>query len=407
MKIWLINHYAVPPKYYPLARPSLFAKNLGKMGHEVTIIAASTVHNSDENLINNGDSVKSIIDDGTPYILINCHNYHGNGINRVLNILDFARKLPKILNKLEKPDVIVATCFDPFSCYAGIRYAKKHGIKAIAEIADLWPETLLSYSRISRHNPIIHVLRRLEKKIYMKADRIVFTMEGAYDYIIEQRWEREIPRCKVAYINNGVDLEKFDKDKELYRIEDEDLDNANTFKVVYVGSIRRVNGLGTLLDIAKRIQDQRIVFLIWGDGDEREQLTQRVEKEGIRNVIFKGRVEKQFIPYITSKADLNIAHNNASEMFRFGLSFNKIFDYLAAGKPILCDFKSSYNPVISLNAGIQVVNPSEENVAEAIQSIADRRIPNYEGMCRNARKAAEIYDFKKLTNQLIEIIEQI
>ena len=68
MKIWLINHYAVPPQYYPLERPSLFAKNLIKLGHEVTIIAASTVHNSDINLIENGDRIKRETVDGVPYI---------------------------------------------------------------------------------------------------------------------------------------------------------------------------------------------------------------------------------------------------------------------------------------------------------------------------------------------------
>ena len=54
MNIWLINHYAVPPKYYPLARPTLFAKNLMAMGHTVTVFAASSVHNSDVNLITDG-----------------------------------------------------------------------------------------------------------------------------------------------------------------------------------------------------------------------------------------------------------------------------------------------------------------------------------------------------------------
>ena len=68
MKIWLINHYAVPPQYYPLARPSLFAKNLIKMGHEVTIIAASTVHNSNKNLIEGEEKIKKETVDGIPYV---------------------------------------------------------------------------------------------------------------------------------------------------------------------------------------------------------------------------------------------------------------------------------------------------------------------------------------------------
>ena len=92
MKIWLINHYAVPPQYYPLARPALFAKNLIKMGHDVTIIAASTVHNSDLNLITDNSSVKREIVDGVPYLYVRCSAYRGNGVKRAFNILEFAAK---------------------------------------------------------------------------------------------------------------------------------------------------------------------------------------------------------------------------------------------------------------------------------------------------------------------------
>ena len=195
MKIWLINHYAVPPQYYPLARPSLFAKNLIKMGHNVTIIAASTVHNSEsENLIKSKEKVKKIIDDGIPYVLINCTPYQGNGLNRVRNILDFSKNLPKVLDMLEKPDVIVSTTFDPFTCYAGIKYARKYGITAIAEIADLWPEVLIVYNKMNLKNPLIRYLRNIEKKIYTQADRVVFTEDGEYEYIIEQGWEKELPK---------------------------------------------------------------------------------------------------------------------------------------------------------------------------------------------------------------------
>ena len=109
MKIWLINHYAVPPQYYPLARPSLFAKKLIKMGHDVVIIAASTVHNSDQNLIEDKEKTKKIVDDGVTYILVKCINYKGNGLKRVVNILQFAHSLPNVLADLEEPDVIVAT----------------------------------------------------------------------------------------------------------------------------------------------------------------------------------------------------------------------------------------------------------------------------------------------------------
>ena len=408
VKIWLINHYAVPPRYYPLARPSLFAKNLIKMGHEVTIIAASTVHNSDcQNLIDDGSKVKYITDEGISYVLINCKPYKGNGKDRVINILQFAHRLQNVLNHLEKPDAIVATSFDPFTCYEGIKFAKKHGIKAVAEIADLWPETLVAYNGVSSKNPAVIYLRHIEKKIYNMADRIVFTMEGAYDYIREQGWENLIPKNKVEYINNGIDLEQFDYNVKHYQIDDDDLNDSESFKVVYTGSIRKVNDLSLLIDVANEIKNNEIKFLIWGDGDDLENLKIRIKKECISNVIFKGKVQKKYVPYITSHSDLNIMHNRYSPIFRFGISLNKMFDYLAAGKPILVDFHSRYNPAIESEGAIESVDNTAEGIAELIQKFAKMAKDERNMLGANSRTGATKYDFKVLTQRLVDLIEGI
>lgn len=403
----MINHYAVPPQYYPLARPSLFAKNLIMMGHDVTIIAASTVHNSDINLIEGREKVKKFIDDGIPYILIRCSDYQGNGAKRVINILEFARKLPRVLDTIEKPDAIVATSFDPLSCYAGIKYAKKRGIKAVAEIADLWPETLVAYNGLKPSNPIVKFLRSIEKNIYTQADRVVFTMEGAYDYIVEQGWDVEIPREKVEFINNGIEIKEFDTNRETYTVQDADLNDDSVFKVVYTGAVRKVNNLGLILDAAKLITDPQVRILIWGDGDELEYLKKRVTDEKITNVSLKGKVPKRFVPYITSKADLNILHNSETPIMRFGLSLNKMFDYMAAGKPILVDFHGNNNPVIDNAAGIETDGNTASNIANGIIYIKSLPDQDKINLGFSARKTAEKYDFDLLTDKLIRVIESI
>ena len=181
MNIWLINHYAVPPQYYPLARPAIFAKYLQRSGHRVTIFAASTVHNSDQNLITDGRNWREEYVDGVHYVYIRCRDYQGNGCSRILNMCEFAWKLPGVCARFEKPDAIVATSMPPMSCAVGIHLAQKYGCRAVAEIADLWPESLIAYDVAGPRNPAVLLLRRLEKWIYKKADAIVFTMEGAYD----------------------------------------------------------------------------------------------------------------------------------------------------------------------------------------------------------------------------------
>ena len=407
MNIWLINHYAVPPKYYPLARQTYFAKYLMAMGHTVTIFAASSVHNSDVNLITDGRKWREETVDGVHYVYIKCCDYQGNGLKRIYNICEFAWKLPGVCKQFPKPDAIVATSMPPTSCAMGVRMGRKWGCKTVAEIADLWPESIVAYGIAGPHNPAVLALRRLEKWIYKRADALVFTMEGAYDYITEQGWEKDIPRSKVHYINNGVDLEQFDYNKEHFQVEDTDLDDPDAFKVIYTGSIRRVNNLGLLLDAAKCVKDPRVKILVWGDGDEREALERRVREEHIGNVTFKGRVEKKYVPSIVSRADLNFAHNSFTYLFNYGISFNKLFDYFAAGQPILCDFPCRYNPVVTYGAGTEVRDPQPQEVAAVIDHLSELSDEQRQSMGANARRAAEDYDFKRLTDKLISVIEGV
>ncbi len=405
MRIWLINHYAVPEVYYPLIRTSNFAKYLMRMGHEVTIFAASSVHNSTINLIEDDALFREETVNDIHYVYIRCHSYEGNGMGRIRNMFEFPWRLESVCEKFPKPDAILASSATPMACRAGLGLAKKYGAKAVAEIVDLWPESFVSYGLVSKYNPMLIPMYRYEKKMYEYADEIIFSMEGAYDYIKDRGWEGSIPRAKTHYINNGVDLEIFDYNKEHYAIKDEDLENDGIFKVVYTGSIRLVNNIGKLLDAAKSINNPKVKILLWGKGNELEMLQQRVIDEKIENVVFKGYVDKKYVPYIASQADLNIvSFLPASVDEKYGISPNKLFDYMAAGKPILTVFPCKYNPAVQVGAGEDIEAPSAANIAAAIERFAAMDREKYLGYCQNARKGAEQYDFKRLTEKLLEIM---
>ncbi len=403
MRIWFINHYAVPIKYYPLARTTNFAKYLIRAGHEVKIFCASSVHNSDINLIEDGLLCREETVDGIPYVYVRCRSYKSK-VQRILNMLDFAWNLKKVCDHYETPDVIMVSSQTPFACMRALKMAKTMNAKSIVEVTDLWPESLAAYGIIKKSNPALVPMYFFEKKMYEYADEIIFSFEGGYDYIEERGWGKDIPRTKVHYINNGVDLDLFDYNKAQYHIEDDDLNNDTIFKVVYTGSIRRINNLGKLLDVAKTIKNSKIKFLIWGKGDEKSVLEERIAKEQIRNVVFKGYVDKNYVPYILSQADLNIAHNSASPIFRFGASFNKFFDYMASGKPIMADFPCKYNPIVQSGAGFEVSDPTPENISKTIENFAEIDKGAYDKYCRNARNGAEKYDFKNMTQNLLKIM---
>lgn len=406
MNIWIIDHYAQPEKYKALIRQTLFAKNLIKFGHRVRIFCASTVHNTDINLITDKSLYKEELVDGINYTYVRCHDYNSNNYKRIINMYEFAYNVAKVCSVYKKkegqPDSVLCCSMTLQACKAGIKIARKYNAKSVAQITDLWPETLIAYGRAKKTHPIVILFRNIEKWIYKNSDELVFSMEGISEYLEEMGWASVIPKSKMHYINNGVDLKQFDYNRINYTISDEDLENREIFKIVYTGSIRKANNLGKLLDIAKHINSKKIKFLIWGDGDELETLKSRVLNENISNVVFKGKVEKKYIPYITSSADLNYAHSESVALFRFGISLNKIFDYLAAGKPIVCDFTANYNPVLTANAGVEITDADASKMAQAIEETVNSDYLEIYSI--NARKAAERYDFIKLTKKLERIL---
>lgn len=407
MKIWLFNNYNMLPEQGGLNRHYHLALHLHRMGHEPVAFVGSHPHNTDLQLIEGRESFRIFRKEPFPWVLLHTCNYEGSHIKRTFSMFEFYFNALKSVKHFERPDVVYGSSAHPLAAVLAIRLGRKYGCKSVVEIRDLWPESIVAYSVAGARNPGVIVLRWLEKWIYKHADAVVFTMEGAYDYIKERKWEADIPRSKVHFVNNGVDLEQFDQNRDRYHLDNADLNREDTFKVVYTGSIRKVNNLGLLLDAAKQVKNPKVRFLIWGAGDQLDALKSRVEREGIENVRFQGAIDKKYIPDIVSRADLNLAHNSPTPLFRFGISFNKLFDYLAGGKPVLSDFPCPYNPAVDYQAGTQVEKPTAENVAAAVEAFASMPREQYETYCRNARKVAEAYDYSNLTKKLISVFESI
>lgn len=159
-----------------------------------------------------------------------------------------------------------------------------------------------------------------------------------------------------------------------------------------------------IIDAAKLISNSKIKFIIFGDGDELEPLRERIKKENITNVVFKGRVNKQYIPSIDSKADLNVVHWEMNPLLRVGESYNKSFEYFAAGKPVFYTIRPGYSIVEKYGCGRLTEGFEPKDIVAGIQAMAEMSDTEKEEMAQNARKTAEVYDFKNLTQMLIDII---
>lgn len=409
MKIWILNHTATPPSMGGLVRHYYFSKYLAAMGHEVKLFTSSMVHNTDVNMITGRELYKEVEMDGVPYTFVRSSNYKGNGFSRIWGMLEFPVRLWRACNRFELPDVIYTSSPDPITAFMSVLYARRKKLPCVVEVRDLWPESIVDYKGISRKNPVIRMLYRLEKWIYQHADRLIFTMEGGADYIRERGWDKTIDLAKVRNVNNGVDLKEFDANREAYPLSDPDLDDPDTFKAVYTGSVRLADDLNVLVETARCLQqrgDNKVRILVWGKGDEVEPLQAKAKSLGLQNILFKGFVEKRYIPSILSKADLNLIHAKQTPIGRFGLSMNKMFEYFAAGRPLLSDLPFRYNLIERYGAGTGVSGQDPHLLAQALRTYADMPQEEYTKQCANARRAAEDFDYPNLTQKLCAILEE-
>lgn len=414
--IWIFHHYATPPTMNGFTRPYNFGINLNKAGYNVKVFAASYLHFSDINLINNNELYIINNESEIPFIFINTSSSSGNGIGRVLNMVSYYKNLFKVAKKFiekgESPDLIIASSPHPLALVAGIKIAKKIGIPFISEIRDFWPEVFFMGEKLKEDGIIGRILVKGEYWIYKNSDAIIFLKEGDYTYITDKKWDTaqggSVDLEKCYYINNGVDIEAFNKQINEETINDKDL-NDNKFNIVYTGAIRPVNNVGNILDAAKLLIDkEEIQFLIFGDGNQLEMLKERIKNESITNVKMKGYVDKKYMPYVLSRSSVNILNYSQSKYnWSRGNSSNKLFEYMASGKPIISTVKMGYCPLDKYKCGLSLEKDTPEELARAIINIYKMPKEKYDEMSKNAKDGAKDFDYKELTNKLIKVINTV
>lgn len=403
-KVWIFNHYAGPPSVASGLRHYNFAKHMIRAGYPTTVFCSSAIHNTEKNIINDGAPYMVDVSEGVPFVYIKTRQYTDNGLSRVKNMLDYYQGLFRLRKNFEKPDIILASSVHPLACVAGIKIAKKLGVPCICEVRDLWPESIVAYQGVSRRHPVIWLLYKLEKWIYKKADKLIFTIEGGIDYIRDKGWDKQVDLTKIFHINNGIDLLQFDQNVSDFNYDD---GVEAQFKFIYTGSIRKANNLGPLLEAVRLIEQrygEHIRFIFYGRGDDVAALERYVAENGLRSVVFQGFVDKKYVPSILCGADAVLLHFGQHSILRYGSSFNKQFDYFAAGRPILQTVEVGYNLIIKHGCGMSVKQDAA-SIAQGLEALI--KLPAEEKMRLGlaARALAAEYDFKRLTKELMDIID--
>ncbi len=409
--IWLVNKYAMPPQYESRLRTIKFAHYLQEMGYKVTIFGSSVMHNMDLDLIEDESKyIERQYGDLNFVHIKSCQYKRTAGISRVWSEVQFHYRVVKLAKLFEKPDLIVATTF-PLFTNPILNYCKKNGIKYITEILDWWPDDFVDFGLISAKNPVMKYLFWRAKKNYVDSDATVFSIEGRCEYLKDKKWDKEqggpVDLSKMYYINNGVDLKDFDSWVNQYSINDDDL-KSDKKKIIYLGSVRLANNVGQFIKAAELLKERDDAeFLIYGNGEDREPLIKYCQDHHLENVKFKDKwIYPKYVPFVLSKSYLNIL-NYTKGFGKYGISSSKMFQYMAAGRPIVCNVDIMYSAIVKHNIGVCHVMKDDQEYADAIQKILDLPDEEYLKMCERARKAVKEYDYPYLSKQMAEVIEKL
>ena len=395
MNIWIFNHHALTPDMSGGTRHYDFAKELIKRGHSVTVVASSFHYSKYKEMKDYKDKeylCEKI--DGIDFIWIKTPAYFGNGISRVKNMISYTYKVLKYIPKLNlsKPDIIMGSSVHLFAVWAAYRLSCRYNTPFIMEVRDLWPQTLIDMG-ISKWHPFIILLGWLEKYLYKKADKIISNLPYAYDYI-----GQFVKKEKFVWISNGVDLSNIKYTPK---------EKKEKFIISYTGAIGVTNNLQILLDVAKKLKDnENIYFKIVGEGAEKEKLKVFVEENNLSNVSIENSVPKNEVTNILQNSDVLYFNLKDSPVFNYGISSNKLFDYMASGRVIIFSTKAKNNPIKDANAGYSIAPDDVEVLEKTILEIYDLSQEKRDKIGQKIRKYAEDnYSIEVLVDKFEKLLE--
>jgi len=376
MRIWILNHYASPPDRPAGTRHYELGRVLASQGHDITIFASSFCHFSrQEERLEPGERIRVEFIDGVRFVWIRTTPYSGNDHRRARNMMSYTLGVVLANRRFERPDVIVGSSVHLAAVAAAFLIGQVRRVPFVFEVRDMWPQALIDMGALREGSAIAKLLTRLERFLYRRARMVITLLPKAAQYI-EQCG---IPGNKVAYVPNGIadygshNIYPASGDTKALMAWIRMRREAGCLIAGYVGSHGPVNGIDVLVDAARELRDrgeEHIAFIFIGDGPEKERCEQLARDYHLANVLFWHPVPKRAVPAMLQALDVMLFCLRDIPVFKYGLSSNKLFDYLASGRPIIAACAVADNPVSASGGGICVPPESPGAVGEALLKLA-------------------------------------
>lgn len=409
--IWYVHPYAGGPDVGRYSRPYELGKAWQAQGARVAVITASFHHLLDDPGARTGPHDI----EGVPYEFLRTPRYRGNGAGRLANMAAFtamlAAKARLLACRYGEPDMVIGSSPHPYMFLATHRLARRYGACSVFEVRDLWPLSLVELAGVRETHPLVRATAWLERYAYTHADAVVSLLPKTLDHMRE----RGLDAARWHYVPNGADLSEGGPscadDASAAAIQVTRWKAEGRFVVVYAGALGTPNNIEPLIDamgLLKQQGENRIATLIVGRGERADALTRRIREQGLEDrVALHGQIPKRAIPALLRQADVGYISLRPEPLFRFGISPNKLIDYMLARLPVLFAVSAGNNPVEEAGCG-RCASPGDP-VSIARELAAFSKMPDNELTGMGARGHAYVmreHDYATLASRYLEILRQ-
>lgn len=364
--VFFINQYASHPKNGFAGRYYYLAKEFSKKGYKSVLICSANHH-----LLRTPPRFKGLWYqqdvDGVSIIWLKTLPYKkASSPVRVLNWFIFSLYLPFFKLSGFKPKFVNYSSPSPIGFFGAWVLGKINNAVVSFDVRDVWPETLVEIGGIKPSHPFVRFLYKLESFCYKKADLITSNLANFDERLIELN----LSASKFSWIPNGVNEAEIQQSLN-HSSETLPPSCSNKFVVGYTGTLGEANALDDLINAAIELKDDvEIHFLFVGDGGERNRLEVKCDQNDLRNVTFVGSVQKADSYKLQCLVDVLCVGAKSSPLYRFGVSPNKLYEYMYSKTPVIYHIDSpNYHPVNDAKCGVEVQPGNVQEFVAAILKI--------------------------------------
>lgn len=402
MHVLVVNQYALPRGASGITRHGDLGAELVSRGHRVTIIASRFNYLTRET--NRRDRS---VEAGVEFRWVDAGSYTTNDTRRVRSMVSFsARAMIAGLKLRPMPDVVVGSSPHLLAGLVARILATVYRVPFIFEIRDLWPSVLVELGALSPRSRVYWMLERLEKYLYREASRIIVVPPGAGKRVKEMGESDDkcihIPNATLMASQESLPLPQ-SLDSILYAERERDI-------VIYSGAHGVSNDLGTVLKAMAYLRQtdpvayQRVAILFIGNGAERARLQALSALQGHTHVHFFPPIPKAILPAALERAAFFLVSFAHAGVYRYGVSPNKLFDYMAIGRPVLLASQAADNPVQRFEAGYTYTPGDHVSLAERIVKVLSLTPHERATMGERGRRAVRDHFTVPVTASMMESV---